>query len=144
VRERRIQRLEELIKERVAEVLHRDMADPRLGLITVTRVRVDREVRTCKVYWSMIGDDKAIRLNERTLEHARGFIQHQVAAVLNTRTVPHVTFAFDESIAGAARIEAILKQIRPPASESEKQGRGEPSPGDGAEPSPGGGPSPGE
>ncbi len=110
--ERRIARLQEQIKARVAQVISRDMADPRRGLITITRVKLDREMVTCKVYWSVFGDAKERARNERMLNHAARFIQHEVAGVLTTRTVPRVQFEFDESILGAIRIDNILRELR--------------------------------
>ncbi|MEZ5962364.1 MAG: 30S ribosome-binding factor RbfA [Planctomycetota bacterium] len=112
MQERRLHRLESLIKERVATLLLRDMADPRLGLVTITRVKVDRELSSCKIYWSVLGDEKQRRLNERTLAHAAGFVRREIASVLHTRSVPQVTFVFDESVTGALRVDAILKELR--------------------------------
>lgn len=110
--ERRVNRLESLIKEKVATVLLRDMADPRLGIITITRVKLDREMALCKIYWSVFGGEKEQKINERTLRHAAGFVRREIAAILNTRSVPAVEFVFDESVAGSLRVEAILKQLR--------------------------------
>ena len=97
--ERRIARLQQQIKARVAQVISRDMADPRRGLITITKVKLDREMINCKVYWSVLGDEKVRRKNERMLNHAAKFIQHEVAGILTTRTTPRVQFEFDKSIA---------------------------------------------
>ena len=112
MKERRIQRLQELIKERVAEVIDRDISDPRRGLVTITRVKLDREVTHCIVYWSILGTDAARRTNERMLTRAAGYVQRELGAVLHTRTVPRVRFVLDESIAGAQRIDEILHEIR--------------------------------
>ncbi len=110
--ERRIARLQQQIKARVAQVISRDMADPRRGLITITRVKLDREMINCKVYWSVLGDEKDRRKNKRMLDLAAKFIRHEVAGILTTRTTPQVQFEFDESIAGALRVEGILRELR--------------------------------
>jgi ribosome-binding factor A len=120
--ERRIARLQEQIKARVAQVISRDMADPRRGLITITRVKLDREMMICKVYWSVLGDEKVRARNERMLNHAALFVQHEVASVLTTRTVPRVQFEFDESILGAIRIDDILRELREEREAREPQG----------------------
>ena len=112
MRERRIQRIQELIKERVAEVVDQDLADPRRGLITITRVKVDREMQHCLVFWSVLGDEKVRRLNEQMLDHAASYVQKEVAQVLHTRTVPRVKFVFDESVEGVQRIDALLADLR--------------------------------
>ncbi len=110
--ERRVARLEQQIKAKVAEVISRDISDPRRGLITITRVKLDREMVSCKVYWSVLGNEKDRKLNGHMLNHAARFIQHEVATVLHTRTVPRVQFIFDESITGALRIDNILRELR--------------------------------
>jgi ribosome-binding factor A len=109
--ERRIARLQEEIKARVAEILMREIADPKLGLVTVTRVELDREFTTCKVYWSVLGDDAARTRSAATLARARSFVQREVGNGLRTRTVPRLTFVFDESIAGAIRIQNLLREL---------------------------------
>lgn len=110
--ERRIERLQSQIKARVADVISQEMADPRRGLITITRVQLDRELQTCKIYWSVLGDEKVRRLNEHMLEHATGFVRREIARLLSTRSVPQVRFLFDESIEGALRMDQLLQDLR--------------------------------
>ena len=112
MKERRIERLQEQIKQRIAEVVAHEMADPRIGLVTITRVKLDRELAVCKVYWSIFGDMKTRRLNEEALQHGRKFIQHEVAEILHTRTVPQVRFLYDGSVEGAARMQTLLDELR--------------------------------
>ena len=110
--ERRIQRIQELIKARVARVLDSELSDPRRSLITVTRVKVDRELSSCLVFWSVLGSDADRRRNARMLDDAARFVQREVAAVLHTRTVPRVKFIFDESIEGAQRVQKLLDTLK--------------------------------
>lgn len=124
--ERRIKRLEAQIKARAAQVVGQEMADPRRGLITITRVEVDRELEHCKIYWSVLGNEKERMRNQQVLDHARLFVQHEIGAVLHTRTVPKVRFVFDESIAGALRVDEILAKLREErAARGELEGEGE-------------------
>jgi len=110
--ERRIKRLQEQIKERAAVVVQQEMADPRRGLITITRVEVDRELAHCKIYWSVLGDEHARSRNGQMLNHAAKFVQRELAAILHTRTVPRVQFVFDESIEGAIRIDGLIRELQ--------------------------------
>ena len=130
MQERRLQRFESLIKEKVATVLAQEMADPRLGLVTITRVKLDRELSTCDVFWTVLGDEKKRRLNERTLRHAQGFVRREIAGILHTRNTPTVNFVFDESVAGELRVQQILKDLkaaRPPESPAPDVDPNEPS-----------------
>ncbi|MBL9079983.1 MAG: 30S ribosome-binding factor RbfA [Planctomycetes bacterium] len=121
--DRRIARLQEQIKHRLAEILQRDLADPDLGMVTITRVELDREFTVCKAYWTVLGDDKARRRSEGVLRRARGFCQREMGDGLHTRTVPSLQFVFDEGIAEARRVDEVLRQLR-----EERETRGDPTP----------------
>jgi len=114
--ERRIQRLQEQIKQRLAEILQRDLADPKLGLVTISRVELDTEFTTCKAYWSVfaptaVGEARAKADSAAVLQRARGFCQREVGKSLNTRTVPHLEFVYDEGIGGGVRMNQLLKEL---------------------------------
>jgi ribosome-binding factor A len=118
--ERRLARLQEQIKARIAEILMRDMADPKLGLVTITRVELDAEFTTCKVFWSALGDEKARARTNGVLQRARGFVQREVGKDLHTRTVPRLEFIFDQRIEGAMRMQTLLDDVRREREEREK------------------------
>lgn len=121
--DRRLARLAEQIKQRLAQVLQRDLADPKLGLVTITRIELDKEFTQCKAYWSVIAptgkEDIARRESSQVLERATGFCQREVGAVLHTRTVPHLQFLFDEGIGGAIRMQELLKELNPGGEEQD-------------------------
>ena len=119
--ERRIERLQEFIKARVAEIVQRDVADPKLGMVTITRCKLDREMELCRVYWSVIGDQKVRAKNQGALNRARKFVQHELAESLTTRTVPQLRFEFDESIEGALRVQNILTDLAKEREERETE-----------------------
>lgn len=130
--ERRLARLAQQIKQRLAEVLQRDLADPKLGLVTITRIELDREFTQCKAYWSVIAsggaEARARRESEEVLQRARGFCQREIGKVLRTRSVPHLEFRFDEGIAGAIRVNKLLQELRDEARPDGDAGAGAPPP----------------
>jgi len=114
--ERRLARLQEQIKERLAELLQREIADPKLGLVTITRVQLDAEFTVCKAYWSVLaptaaGEQKAKKDSEGVLTRARGLLQREVGRGLRTRTIPRLEFVHDEGIANAIRINKLLQEL---------------------------------
>jgi len=123
MRERRIARLQQQLKERIAEVLLRELRDPQLGLVTITRVELDAEFTLCRAFWSVLGGKGDRARNGRALERARGFVQREMSHGLHTRTTPRLEFVFDESIEGAVRVQGILKDLR-----EEREARGESTP----------------
>lgn len=110
--ERRIARLQEQIKHRLAEVLLRDLADPDLGMVTITRIEVDPEFTHCKAYWSVLGNQATQQATAQVLRRARGFCQREVGKVLHTRSIPHLEFVHDEGIAGAIKLNRLLEELK--------------------------------
>jgi ribosome-binding factor A len=110
--ERRIARIQRQIKERIATALVHEISDPRVGFVTISRVEMDKEMQQCKVFWTMLGDEKAQRLTASALDQAAGFLRREVAHVLHTRSVPTLTFRYDESVEGAERMRNLLDELR--------------------------------
>jgi ribosome-binding factor A len=106
-----IERLQELIRAKVAIMLMRDLADPRLGMVTVTKVRLSPDLEQCTVSWSTLDEGKKRALTEKALTSARGYVQREVAGMLRTRKAPRLEFAFDPSIEGAARITDLIAKV---------------------------------
>ncbi len=107
----KIQKLSARIKERVGQLLIAETNDPRMGFVTVTRVDLARDLKTCDIFYSVLGSDADQRTTDRALQDARGFIQKKVAQILRTRTTPHITIKFDPGIEGAVRISKIIEDI---------------------------------
>jgi ribosome-binding factor A len=145
--ERRLARLQEQIKERLATILQRDLADPKLGLVTITRVELDPEFTQCKAYWSVIaptaaGEAKAKAQSAEVLARARSLCQREMGKGLATRTVPHLEFVHDEGISGAVRVNRLLKDLADERVQREQSQQQQEQPGEapGGEPDAQGGP----
>ena len=108
---RRIERLENQILQTVGPLISHGLADPRLALVTVTRIRLAPDLSVARVNWSSMGDPKERSKASHALEHARGHLQSAVARNMRTRTTPRLEFHYDESIEKAARINTILGDI---------------------------------
>jgi len=106
------QRIESRIQERAAYCLQFELKDPRATFVTITRVELEPDLRRGKIHYSCLGSAADRRKTETMLADASGFIQRQVARVLETRTVPHLQWVYDESVAKAAEIDALIDQAR--------------------------------
>jgi ribosome-binding factor A len=109
---RRIARLEQLILETVAVALQREVHDPRIGIVTVTRVRLAPDLSHATVWWSCLGDEVKQRTTERGLTAATKVVQSRVAKAMGTRITPTVVFRFDVGLEKAQRLEGLFDQIR--------------------------------
>ena len=108
---RRIKRLENVILHAVAPLVAHGLADPRLQMITVTRVRLSPDLAVARVNWSTIGGDGDRSKAAHALEHARGRLQRAVAGAMRTRTTPRLEFHYDESIEKGLRVSQILDDL---------------------------------
>jgi len=109
---RRPQRVAEAIREAVAEFLTAEARDPRIGLVTVTAVRVTPDLRRAVVQVMVHGDEEAKQRSRKALDHAAGAMRHGIGARLRLRTVPDVVFELDRELERASRIDALLAQLR--------------------------------
>ena len=118
---RRPDRVAEAIREEVATFLAEDAKDPRIvGLVTVTGVEVTRDLRHAKVFVSVMGSDAERAATFDGLASVATHLRARVGRALRLRLAPEIQFRNDDSIARAARIEALLADIKdgkPPTDE---------------------------
>ena len=108
---RRLQRLENAILHAVAPLISHGLADPRLNLVTVTRIRLSADLTVARVNWSCLGDRAARSMAAKALEDARGVLQGTVGKSLHTRVTPRLEFHYDESLERAVRVNTILEDL---------------------------------
>lgn len=109
---RTIARLEARIHERAAYCLQFEINDPRAGFITILRVELSSDAASGKIFYSVLGDDSDRSKAAHMLEGARGYIQRQVARVLEMRRIPHLTWEYDDSIEKAADLDLLIREAR--------------------------------
>lgn len=115
----RVQRLAELMKKEVSDIIQKGIKDPRIGFVTVTDVEVSGDLRSAKVFVSVYGSEEEKVKTLEGLESAKGFIRSEIGQRINLRFTPEIYFRFDESIARSARILELLKTVQDDAGGSE-------------------------
>ena len=121
---RRTERIAEQLRSEIARVLREDATDPRIGLVTLTRVDVSPDLRNAIVFWSSLdatlpaSSDVEDAERERALvevgeglERASGFVRRQVAQVLSLKRMPELRFRHDPSLELGGRTLAVLREI---------------------------------
>ena len=108
---KRLDRVNQLIKEEVSTLLQRELKDPRLGFVTVTEVEISKDLRQAKVFVSVLGDEKQWQASLAALQSARGFVRNWLRQHLDLRITPELVFHPDRSMEHAARIQALLKDL---------------------------------
>ena len=107
----RPERVGEEIRQELSRLLAREVHDPGIGFVTLTRVKVSPDLQLARVYYTQIGDEGQRRDTARALERARPFLRRQLGQRIRLRRVPDVQFHFDESVENQERIERILLDL---------------------------------
>jgi|SRR4051812_3028248 ribosome-binding factor A len=106
----RVDRVAEQIREEVSQIVGYELTDERIGLATVTDVRLTPDLATARVYVSVSGTPEEKRASLAALGHAAAFVRRQLAPRLRTKRVPEIVFALDEGLERGNRIENLLKE----------------------------------
>jgi ribosome-binding factor A len=113
---KRSERVGKLLHQLVCEILM-DIKDPRIGFVTIVDVELSDDLTEAKVFYSVLGDEKARSETQKGLKRAVGFIRGQLGPKLNLRKVPALHFVFDDTYERAERVFTLLDKI---SSESKK------------------------
>lgn len=111
MRGKRLSRVNQLVKEEISMLLLREIKDPRLGFVSVTEVETSQDLRTAKVFVSVLGDESKWTGSLAALASARGFIRNWLRQHLDLRVTPELEFRPDRSMEHAARIQALLRRV---------------------------------
>ena len=107
----RVERVADLIRRELAGLLERDVKDPRVGFVTITRVEVTRDLRSARVAVTILGDEGQKKDSLTGLAAAHGFLRHELAQRLGLRYTPEIEFHIDRTLESEQRIEELLRQI---------------------------------
>ena len=106
----RTRRVGEQIQRELAGLVHDEIKDPRLGLVSISGVEVSTDMAHAKVFISVLGDDAAAATSIQVLNNAAGFLRRKLGAQMRLRTVPRLRFYHDRSLAEGARMDALINK----------------------------------
>ena len=127
---RTIAKLAARIHERAAHAIEFELKDPRSAFITVTRVELSSDLSSAKIFYSVLGGAGEKSKAAHMLESATGFIQRQVARVLDVRRVPRLGFVYDDSIEQASHLSEVIQKALERDKVIAEQGQPPPEPAD--------------
>lgn len=108
----RQKRVADRVQAEVSQLIQQEMNDPRLALVTVTTVNIDRELEYANIFVSTVGDEARRQEVLDALHHAKGFIRRALAQRLQLRRAPEIIFHWDFSPEKAEKIATLLDQLR--------------------------------
>lgn len=107
----RQQRVAELLYEELSIMVSNELDDPKLSLVTVTRVEISRDLRNAKVFVNHQQEDVTPREVLKQLRRAMPYLRSQIAVRCSMRMVPELNFAYDDIPAKAARVDELLRSL---------------------------------
>ena len=106
----RVKRVAEAIKEEASLTITQQLSDPRLGFVTVTKVKISRDLRDAVIYISIMGGSSERSKTLHALADAAGFVKRAVGDRLKMRFTPSIRFEFDDGIDKSIRVAELLRQ----------------------------------
>jgi ribosome-binding factor A len=96
----------------LADLIAREVKDPRIGFATVTRVELTADLSRARVLVSVLGNPEEQKNNLEGLSSAVGFLRHEIGRRLALRRVPELTFVLDHGAEAGEKIELLLREIQ--------------------------------
>lgn len=96
----------------MSDLIQRELKDPRIGFVTVTRVEVSQDLKYARIYVSVLGTPEEQKKTMAALESGRGFIRREIGQRLDLRSVPEIQFRLDTSAEYSDRINRLLNELK--------------------------------
>ncbi|WOT06009.1 30S ribosome-binding factor RbfA [Shewanella youngdeokensis] len=108
----RTRRIAQQLQQELAQVLQRDMKDPRIGFVTVNDVDVSRDLSYAKVYVTFFEEDESlVKEKVQALDDASGYIRSLVAGRMKLRVMPEIRFIYDSSLVEGMRMSNLVSRV---------------------------------
>jgi len=112
VSRQRAQRLAELLKEEIADILLKEIKDPRIGFVSVTDIEVSNDLRHAGVYVSVLGNEDDRKNSMEGLEKATGYIRKLIGERIKVYHTPEIIFKYDRSLEHGIHISRIIDELK--------------------------------
>ncbi len=109
---RRTESVSRFIQQTLSELIRLRVKDPRLGFVTITGCRVSKDLRSARVFVSVLGSEEERTSSMDTLKRAASFLRSELASQLSTRHTPALIFEYDDSIERGSRINKLLDDLK--------------------------------
>ena len=108
----RADRVSGLIQKVLSNILKKSIKDPRLKMATITGVKVSRDLKQARIYFTTSGDNQKKGAALKGFNSAHGFIKRTLAHELDLKYMPDIKFFYDESLEYGAHIDELIKSIK--------------------------------
>lgn len=109
---RRTQQVGEMLRAELDDIIRKEVKDPRIGFFSITRVEVPTDLRSARVFVSVLGSDEERQKTVDALRQAAGYIRFHLKPRLRMRQIPELDFRDDRSMEYAQEISEVLSEVR--------------------------------
>ncbi len=99
------------IKRVTADLVQKELRDPRLGFVSVTKAEVSSDFKYAKIFFSVMGNERQQKKTMAGLRHAKGFIQKELSRAIRMRSIPEIRFELDDTIEKAFKMTQLLDKL---------------------------------
>jgi len=103
----RTDRIADTIQRELAQIIQQEIKDPRLGIVTLSLVKVSKDLAYAKIYVNVLPDESAVE-SVKTLNKAAGFMRGLLAKRMTTRIIPALTFVYDDTTLQASKLSKLI------------------------------------
>lgn len=108
----RREKVAEVLKRQISNIIQNELSDWRLGFITITRVNLSKDLKFAQIYFSILSGEEGKRKAIEGLNNAKSFIKRRLSEELNLRFTPQISFRLDPSIEYSIELQRELDKIR--------------------------------
>ena len=109
----RTDRIDQLLRQEIGQILERDVQDPRIGFVTVTAVKTSTDLRQARVYVSVLGNERKRQKTLEGLDSAHGVLQAKLATELRMKRTPQLVFEYDPTVEEGVRMSRLIDELAP-------------------------------
>ena len=109
---KRADRVADLIKAEISDILLKRVKDPRIENVTITGVKLSDDLRSAKIFFVQMGQDTCSEETMTGMQKATGFLKRELGMKLQLRHVPDITFIYDKSFDYGTRIDRLLEELK--------------------------------
>lgn len=106
----RTRRVGEQIQREMAQLVQQEIKDPRLGLVTISAVKLSKDMSHATIFFTVLDEEHPIEETLKVLEGAAGFLRHELAKRMQLRIVPHIHFKYDDSISYGNELSDLINK----------------------------------
>ena len=116
----RSDRVADVIRREVSDILFREVKDPRLSFITITSVDLGKDMRNARIYYTSLKEAEELEEIKKSLKKAVGFVQRKLGKRVHLRYLPQLSFVYDSSLKYGSHMDSIFRKINEELSEKEE------------------------